>query len=255
MQVFVKQGSIFRNASMSWLWGAGVGFLRGGPLGAIIGGTAQHFFSKKIANKIRQGLPGIEDQGLFVTCLVVILTEVGMERRHLSPERAQVVHKFFKKNLHYEVEDLKFIDKAIAETLRLNPDLPPFVDQYKKACNNHYNFLLLALAYQIALTGGSLTGETQKLIDQIAQRLGLSYPEHDRIRKKYSLGHTKNPYTILGVDYSANPEAIKKAYRHKAGQFHPDRVAHLGDAEGEEAHMKFLEIQAAFEELEKNHRV
>ncbi len=238
---------------MSWLWGAGVGFLRGGPLGAIIGGTAQHFFSKKVLKKINQGLPGIEDQGLFVTCLVVILTEVGMTRGPLSPGQIHVVHKFFKKNLHYEAEELKFIDKAIAETQRLNPDLPPFVDQYKKASNNHYNFLLLALSYQIALTGNSLSEETQRLIDQVAERLGLSYAEHDRIRQKYSLGHTKNPYTILGVDYSANPDAIKKAYRQKAGQYHPDRVAHLGEEEGEAAHMRFLEIQAAYEELEKIH--
>jgi DnaJ like chaperone protein len=238
---------------MSWLWGAGVGFLRGGPLGAILGGTAQHFFSKKVLKKINQGLPGIEDQGLFVTCLVVILTKIGKVRGCLSPEQIQVVYKFFKKNLHYEAEELKFIDKAIAETLRLNPDLSPFVDQYKKASNNHYNFLLLALSYQIALTGDSLSEETQSLIDQVAQRLGVSYSEHDRIRKKYSLGHTKNPYTILGVDYSANPDAIKKAYRHKAGQFHPDRVAHLGEEEGESAHMRFLEIQAAYEELEKIH--
>jgi len=240
---------------MSWLWGAGVGFLRGGPLGAIIGGTAQHFFSKKVLKKINQGLPGIEDQGLFVTCLVVIMTKVGMDGGHLSPAQIHVVHKFFKKNLHYEAEEFKFIDKAIAETLRLNPELTPFIDKYKTASKNHYNVLLLALSYQIALTGGSLTEETQALIDQVAQRLGLSYSEHDRIRQKYSLGHTKNPYTILGVDYSARPEEIKKAYRNKVGQFHPDRVAHLGGKEGEEAHMKFLEIQAAFEELEKIHEI
>lgn len=238
---------------MSWLWGAGVGFLRGGPLGAIIGGTAQHFFSKKVLKKINQGLPGIEDQGLFVTCLVVILTEVGMARGPLSPEQIHVIRSFFKKNLHYEAGELKFIDKAIAETQRLNPDLPPFVDQYKKASNNHYNFLLLALSYQIALTGDSLSEETQRLIDQVSERLGVSYAEHDRIRQKYSLGNTKNPYTILGVDYSAKPDAIKKAYRHKVGQFHPDRVAHLGEEEGEEAHMRFLEVQAAYEALEKIH--
>ena len=238
---------------MSWLLGAGMGFLRGGPLGAVIGGTAQHFFSKKVLKKINRSLPGIENESLFVTCLVVILTKIGMGGGPLAPEQIHVIHKFFKKNLGYEPEEMKFIDKAIAETHRLNPDLDSFVDQYKKASNNHYSFLLLALSYQIALIGRSLTQETQRLINQVAQRLGLSYPEHDRIRLKYSLGQTRNPYTILGIDYSAKPDAIKKAYRQKAGQFHPDHVAHLGEEEGEEAHMKFLEIQAAYEELEKIH--
>lgn len=241
--------------AMSWWVGAGMGFLRGGPLGALVGGTIQHFFSKKVLKKITNGFPGVLDQGTFVTCLVVILTKIGSVKGVLLPGQVKVLHKIFVKNLHYELEELKFVDKAIAETQRLNPDLPPFVTQYKKASGNHYNFLILALAYQVALTGESLTAETQKLINQLAEILEVSYQEHDRIRGKYSLGNIRNPYTILGIDYSASPEEIKKAYRHKAGLNHPDRVAHLGDNEIEEAHIRFLEIQDAFEALgEKNNR-
>ena len=65
--------------------------------------------------------------------------------------QVHVLHKFFVKNLHYDSEELKFIDKAIAETRRLNPDIGSFAEQYKKASGNHYNFLLMALAYQIGL--------------------------------------------------------------------------------------------------------
>lgn len=240
---------------MSWLLGAGMGFLRGGPLGAIVGGTVQHFFSKKVLKKINHGFPGVTDQGVFVTCLVVVLTKIATADGSLDASQVHVLHKFFKKNLHYDSEELKFIDKAIAETQRLNPGLGPFVEQYKKASQDHYNFLLLALAYQIALTGGSITPETQELINQLAEKLGVSYQGHDRIRKKYSLGNTRNPYTILGLDYSAGPEDIKKAYRQKVGQYHPDRVAHMGDDEMEDAHIRFLEIQQAFEALEKTRKI
>lgn len=238
---------------MSWIWGAGMGFLRGGPLGAILGGAAQHFFTKKVLRKINPSLPGVADQGLFATCMAVVLTKIGAAGGVLTSRQIQVIREFFKKNLRYESEELKFIDKAIAETQRLNPDIDPFVDQYKTASGNHYNFLLLALSYQVVLIGDSLTEETQKLINRLARGLGLSHQRHDRIRQKYSLTRMKNPYTILGVDYSANREEIKKAYRREVGRRHPDRVAHLGEKEAEEAHMGFLEIQAAFEELEKIH--
>lgn len=240
---------------MSWLLGAGMGFLRGGPFGAIVGGTIQHFFSKKVLKKIDRGFPGIVDQGIFVTCLVVILTKIASADGAMLSSQVLVLHNFFIKNLHYESEELKYIDKTIAETRRLNPELAPFVGQYKKASENHYNFLLLALSYQIALTGDSLTKETQELINQLAENLGVSYQGHDRIRQKYSLGNTRNPYTILGLDYSADPEDIKKAYRQKVGRYHPDRVAHLGDEEMEDAHIRFLEIQEAFEVLEKIHKL
>ena len=33
---------------MSWWLGAGLGFLRGGPFGALVGGVAEHFLGKKI---------------------------------------------------------------------------------------------------------------------------------------------------------------------------------------------------------------
>ncbi len=236
---------------MSWLLGAGMGFLRGGPLGAIVGGTIQHFFSKKVLKKINHSFPGVVDHGIFVTCLVVVLTKIAMAKGPMLPSQVLILHKFFKKNLNYDSEELKFIDRAISETQRLNPDIAPFVEQYKKASQNHYNLLLLALAYQIALTKDSLAKETEHLINQLAENLGVTYQEHDRIRQKYALGNTKNPYTILGLDYSASPEEIKKAYREKAGQYHPDRVAHLGDDETEDAHVQFLEIREAYETIEK----
>lgn len=31
---------------MSWILGAGMGFLRGGPMGAVIGGALQHIVTK-----------------------------------------------------------------------------------------------------------------------------------------------------------------------------------------------------------------
>ena len=45
---------------MSWWMGAGLGFLRGGPLGAVIGGTIEHFLGKKLKKKL--GLKSINIQ-------------------------------------------------------------------------------------------------------------------------------------------------------------------------------------------------
>ena len=51
-------------------------------------------------------------------------------------------------------------------------------------------------------------------------------------------------YEVLGVDKSASADDIKKAYRKKAKEFHPD--LHPGDKECEQ---KFKEVNEAYEVL------
>merc|ERR1712001_426901 len=56
----------------------------------------------------------------------------------------------------------------------------------------------------------------------------------------------KDYYKILGVDKNANEEEIKKAYKKRALEHHPDR--HVGGSESEKAdhEMKFKEIGEAY---------
>lgn len=54
-----------------------------------------------------------------------------------------------------------------------------------------------------------------------------------------------DPYSVLGVPPGADEDTIKKAYRQKCKQYHPD--LHPNDAAAEE---KFKEVQAAYSEIQ-----
>lgn len=58
-----------------------------------------------------------------------------------------------------------------------------------------------------------------------------------------------DPYQVLGVAKSASQEEIRQAYRALAAQYHPDKVAHLGEDLRALAHRKMLDIQRAYQEL------
>ncbi|MFQ5443389.1 MAG: hypothetical protein ACE5EK_02110, partial [Nitrospinales bacterium] len=160
---------------MGWMLGAGLGLLRGGPLGAVIGGVVQHFLAKKF-KKITQGnFSEVKEQGLFVATLTAVLTKIALANGPLTVEEIRVIHDFFSRNLSYSREDLKQIDRIIEETRRVNPALEPLVSHYKRATQSHYTRLLLALSYQISLRGNSLHLESEARIKTLGNLLGISY--------------------------------------------------------------------------------
>ena len=58
-----------------------------------------------------------------------------------------------------------------------------------------------------------------------------------------------DPYEILGIDSSASGEEIQAAYKARMREYHPDKVAHLGEELQKVAHHKAVEIQQAYEQL------
>jgi DnaJ like chaperone protein len=60
-----------------------------------------------------------------------------------------------------------------------------------------------------------------------------------------------DPYQILGIDPSASGEEIQAAYKARMHEYHPDKVAHLGEELQKVAHRKAVDIQQAYEQLRK----
>ncbi len=60
-----------------------------------------------------------------------------------------------------------------------------------------------------------------------------------------------DPYEILGIDSAASGEEIQTAYKARMHEYHPDKVAHLGEELQKVAHRKAVEIQQAYEQLRK----
>ena len=56
-----------------------------------------------------------------------------------------------------------------------------------------------------------------------------------------------NWYSVLGVARDASHDDIKAAYKHRIAQYHPDKVAQLGEEIRAVAEAKTKQINAAYE--------
>ncbi|MEE9190455.1 MAG: DnaJ domain-containing protein, partial [Candidatus Neomarinimicrobiota bacterium] len=62
---------------------------------------------------------------------------------------------------------------------------------------------------------------------------------------------TNASYKILEIDQSATDVEIKRAYRHMAKKYHPDKVSHLGLDLINLAEEKFKSVNDAYQSIKK----
>jgi len=58
-----------------------------------------------------------------------------------------------------------------------------------------------------------------------------------------------DPHDVLGIPTDADEEEVRRAYRRKAAQYHPDKVSHLGPEFRDLAEARMREINAAYRTL------
>ncbi len=140
----------------------------------------------------------------------------------------------------------------------------------------------------IAFADGNFSAEEEQVARNIAQQLGIrqkdylsilamyyqrqSYSQNEYKKQQHSYSSksgrrggrsysrsytyrkraTQNDYDILKVSKDASWEEIKKSYRKLAIQYHPDKVAHLGEEYQQAAKEKFQAIQSAYERIKKS---
>jgi len=243
--------------------GAGLGFLFGGPLGAIVGGAVQHIASQGGSSFKNDG--PAREEAKFVSFLVAMMTKIAMADGRVSQEELNIIRDFFVRELGYGGLELRYIEGLIQQTKAVNPDLGQIAREFRHSSRREQSLLALDICYRVAAADGTICLQEQSELRFLAENLGVTVEEHQRIRYKYSGfqgsgSHStgeqvptpeSSDYSVLGVSPSATNAEIKKAYRQMAGQYHPDKVSHLGKELVEFANTKFLEINKAYENIRK----
>ncbi|WP_242203448.1 TerB family tellurite resistance protein [Aestuariivivens insulae] len=238
-----------------WI-GAALGWSFGGPIGAIIGlavGGMVDSIGKDASYKYepqqpyrRQPVtqPGDFEVSLLILASIVIKADGKQDQRELDFVRQQFVGMYGKERANHAFRLFKEINK------QKNISTRQVCLQIRQMMQHPSRLQLIHFLFGIAKADGMVTQDEEQQIHIMAGYLGISTADYESIKAMF-YNSSDNAYKILEVEKTATDDAIKKAYRKMAKKYHPDKVIHLGEEHRNGAEEKFRQVQAAYEQLQK----
>lgn len=231
--------------------GAGIGWMLGGPFGAILGTMAGDILDRTTASKgnfdVIDNFSDTDRSFIFTTHLVGTLMSVAKADGHLNEREAIVIEKTFV-NLGFRGEDLNYIRNLINRLAHENINLEEMCGKYKTVSNYNERLMLLKIVYIVAFADNVYHPDEDKVIKKIIRYLDISENDASGARAEFIKEDSRN-YDIFGLTSNASKEEIESAYRSLSKKYHPDKVAHLGEEFSSLAHKKFQMINKAYQEI------
>jgi DnaJ like chaperone protein len=245
-----------------WIGGA-LGWSFGGPIGAIVG-VALGSIVDAIANgngdiligegkkhkrttRTRTHRPqtqsGDFEVSLLILASIVIKADGKQDQRELDYVRQQFANMYGKERANHAFQLFKGISKQKISKRQVCLQIKQMMDHPSRLQLMHFLF-------GIAKADGVVTQDEERQIQIMAGYLGVNARDYESIKAMF-YNSSDNAYTVLEIEKGASVDEIKKAYRKMAKKYHPDRVIHLGKEHQKGAEEKFRQVQAAYEQLQK----
>ncbi|WP_286233609.1 co-chaperone DjlA [Thalassotalea sediminis] len=259
------------------IWGKVLGFLFGFMLskhliGALLGMWLGHRFDKGMGFDFDRFAAQDEDsrQQTFFYTTFTTMGYIAKAKGRVTEHEIAFASAYMQK-LGLNAEMKRQAQDAFREGKLAGFPLEKELDTLRKRCGHRQNLLLMFLEIQIqvAFADGSLDNSEREALHVIAQRLGFSARDLDKLLEMIMAGaqfhqgaqqgqshqqQLDNAYKLLGVSKQDSQQMIKKSYRKLMAQHHPDKLVAKGlpPEMMESAKQQAQDIQAAYELISKS---
>ncbi|MDQ6998941.1 MAG: TerB family tellurite resistance protein [Mariprofundus sp.] len=241
---------------MSWKSvgiGAGVGALFGGPIGALIGAGVGGWFSASKDKYIQQ----VETEQLFVfTALFGMLAKIAKADGIVCPEEAKTI-KAFMDQIHLDQRSKEIAGSIFTKAKDDHYSIYDYATQYATAFNNNKDMRIIAyrILFEVAASDGELHPEEDKILQGIIEPLAID-PSMYKLFSAEFFGRThalSEHYALLDCTVESTDTEIKRAYRKKCIEYHPDKIMSKGlpDSFISFADEQMKMITCAYDEIKK----
>lgn len=225
--------------------GGGLGWVFGGPIGAILGvALGSMYDSGSSEQNAYRGTPrGDFAMSLLVLSAAVMKADQKVVRSELDYVRGFFINQFGPDEGNRLIQMLQEILKQDIRVEEVSRQVGQYTDYPVRLQLVHYLF-------GIAAADNNYHPDEVSVIETIAAGMGVSSSDFSSIRAMF-IKSVSWAYDVLEITSSASDDEVKKAYREMAKKHHPDKVAHLGEDIRRAATEKFQKVSAAYEEIKK----
>ncbi len=242
---------------MGWmgkLVGGTIGFALGGPLGAIFGAAFGHAFDTGTELDTagnQQRLSTVEQHQLtFFVAAFSMLAKMAQADGRVTKAEIDSIEGFMDTDLRLNAQSRNAAVSIFRTALNAPGSFADFAGQFYGQFHNQPQMLelMIDILLRVAVSDGSLSRGEELLIHAAVNTFNFSTGRYEQLKSQY-VPTTDRAYAVLGCNPEDSDEEVKRSYRQRVQEYHPDKIAAKGlpDEFTRFAQDKFREIQEAWE--------
>lgn len=226
---------------MGWLSGiigGGLGAAIAGPFGAVIGAAIGAGVGKNQRVPQSGGAPlhqSQQRQAIFFTAAFSMVGKLAKADGRVCADEIAAIEKIAKEALGLDRQTRDYAIQVFSQAKDSRESFSDYARQFGELFRHEQQMcnFMLSFLFQVAMADGSLHPQEEAML--LEAKTAFSIPEsvyqslYSRfVGLKSSSTSLKQHYEILDISADATASEIKKAYRTKAQEFHPDKIEGKG---------------------------
>ena len=225
---------------MGWLSGViggGLGAMIGGPFGAVMGAA----LGASMGGGQRPGLSpsgfnqSQQRQAIFFTAAFSMVAKLAKADGRVCPDEIAAIEKISKEALGLDKQTRDFAFNVFTQAKDSPESFGDYARQFgemfrqdQQLCNFMISFL-----FQVAMADGDLHPQEENMLLEAKTAFGIHESVYQSLRSRFvglqsSATSLSKHYDNLDIAKDASAAEVKKAYRQKAMEFHPDKIEGKG---------------------------
>ena len=249
---------------MGWMGkvvGGGIGFVVGGPLGAVAGAVFGHMFDgdddnrHKILVSKSAFSPNAKGEFTFYITVFSMLAKIAKADGPVTVRKREALRQFMTRDLRLNAQGMGIAEQIFNQALQDTHPFSAFSDRFYKEFHDTPEILemMVDVMLQIASADGALHRDSESLVSGAVLQFRIPGETYGRLRARHVKETVDRHYKMLGCSPGDSNDALKRAYRKKVKEYHPDAIAakDLPDDFVRYANNRFREIQESWDVIRR----